>query len=754
MRSIESVNWYGRGRIWATLAVVAMSGMMVAGGRLLAHGEDGRRVEVLSWPKQNITRVLGTNRSELGLNGSRVGTSLTTVDGMACLFGDLFAFDVDDDYAFDIDEPVEVTVTYAPGSTQPFTVAWDRNSGEGYGGTAITPEPGAMLREVTVSLDRTRFAGLGILDTDLAIGARGGITLCDLSVTRSGTTTPPSQSGTIRINVVDEQTGAPVPARLGLYDATGRTPLPSSESLLLHRYADETRLLWVSGRITWPSANRQIFYVDGSYEADVPAGSYELVASKGLEYRFHQSSVDIVPNQTTTVTISMQRYANQPERGWYSGDDHLHLMRDQVNDMNVWGMVAAEDVHVGNLLEMGNIVTTYYRQPAWGEAGRFLRDGHMVASGQEGPRTAQRGHTIHLNNPDWIDLSADQYFSYNKVFEESHSQGGVSGYAHYGQDFNGARGLALDMPFDLVDFIEVLQGGRLRVDGWYPFLNLGFKVTPSAGSDYPYFGPSLPGVERYYVRLDGAFDADDWYRSFRAGHVFVTNGPLLDFTINGVGMGEELRVARGTTLDVDAIARLNPDFQALGQLELVVHGDVVATAEGNGQERLELQTELVAERSMWVAIRAVGEQDERVLPGQGPQRRYVALAHSAPIYVVVDGQPFWKTEDVPSLVQEQRQMLQDLLYAPVDPMRDLEAWATLEVLAPQWDRQRRLLRARVEEADAKYGEILRLATGPAAASMPRLSPALVVLALVMLTGALARSTFGARVMPSDVRRRL
>ncbi len=735
MRSIESVNWYGRGRIWATLVAVAMSGMMVAGGRLLAHGAEARRVEVLSWPKQHITRVLGVNRSELGLNGSKVATALTTVDGMSCLFGDLFAFDVDDDYAFDIDEPVEVTVTYAPEFTEPFRVAWDRNSGEGYGGTTITPEPGATLREVTVSLDRTRFAGLGILDTDLAIGARGGITLCDLSVTRSGTTPPPSQSGTIRITVVDGQTGAPVPARLGLYDATGRTPLPSSESLLMHRYSDETRLLWVSGRIVWPSANRQIFYVDGSYEADVPAGSYELVASKGLEYRLHQNSVDIVPNQTTTVTISLQRYANQPERGWYSGDDHLHLARDQVNDMNVWGMVAAEDIHVGNLLEMGNIVTTYYRQPAWGEAGRFLRDGHMIVSGQEGPRTTQRGHTIHLNNPDWIDLSPDQYFSYNRVFEESHSQGGVSGYAHYGALFNGPRGLALDVPFDLVDFIEVLQGGRLRVENWYPFLNLGFKVTPAAGSDYPYFGPSLPGVERYYVQLDGAFDADDWYRSFRAGHVFVTNGPLLDFTINGEGMGGELRVARGTTLDVAAIARLNPDFQALGQLELVVHGDVVATAEGSGQERLELQTELVAERSMWVAIRAVGEQDEGAQPGQGQQRPYVALAHSAPIYVVVDGQPFWKTEDVPSLVQEQRQMLQDLLSEPVDPMGDLEAWATLEVLSPQWDRQRRLLRARVEEADAKYQEILRLATGPTSASASRLSLPLVVLALVMLTAA-------------------
>ena len=210
-------------------------------------------------------------------------------------------------------------------------------------------------------------------------------------------------------------------------------------------------------------------------------------------------------------------------------------MRDEVQDMNVWAMTTAEDVHVGNLLEMGNAVTHHFKQPAWGPSGRFLRDGHMVASGQEGPRTTQRGHTIHHNLQRSLHLPPDEYFSYHKVFEESHRQGGVSGYAHHGQSFNGRRGLVLDVPFGLVDFIEVLQGGRLDTRNWYPFLDLGYKVSPAAGSDYPYFGPSLPGVERYYVKLDGPFDPDAWYRSFRAGHVFVTNGPLLEFSINGTG---------------------------------------------------------------------------------------------------------------------------------------------------------------------------------------------------------------------------
>ena len=64
----------------------------------------------------------------------------------------------------------------------------------------------------------------------------------------------------------------------------------------------------------------------------------------------------------------------------------------------LWGFVAAEDVHVGNLLEMGNIQNVYFKQPkAWGKASRFERDGHFIVSGQEAPRTGQFGHTIHFN---------------------------------------------------------------------------------------------------------------------------------------------------------------------------------------------------------------------------------------------------------------------------------------------------------------------------------------------------------------------
>jgi hypothetical protein len=95
------------------------------------------------------------------------------------------------------------------------------------------------------------------------------------------------------------------------------------------------------------------------------------------------------------------------------------------------------------------------------------------------------------------------------------------------------------------------------------------------------------------------------------------------------------------------------------------------------------------------------------------------VAHSAPIYVVVEGQPFWKTAEVLRLVKEQKQHLQDLLSAPVDPMGDLEAWETVDVLSRQWERQRQQLRPRVAEAEAKYDAIVKRATGASSSSAPR-----------------------------------
>lgn len=667
---------------------------------IYGHESEPRYVEVIHWDIPRITQSYALSYTELGSGGGgRVPLVMRSVEGQLCATDAVLGFDIDDDYAFDIDESVDLTLTYAPAYTGPFAVQWDANGGDGLGLTEVEVESeGEGLRQVTVTLDRARFAGQGSMGIDFAVRGADGLALCDIEIARSETTETPESFGRLQLQIHDESSGSMVPARVGFYDETGRLPLPSDDAVVVTRFTDKVRRLMVNENAFWPSESRQAFYVDGGYEASVPAGTYELVVARGMEYHAHRSQIEIQPGETTSVDVELSRYADLASREWYSGDGHVHIGREEVRDDNTWTFSAAEDVRVTNLLQMGNLSRTHFHQPAWGEDGRFERDGYVVLSGQEDPRTVQHGHTIHHNLTAPIHLSTDEYFSYQEAFEEASSQGGFSGYAHQGQLFNGRRGLALDVPFDIVDFIEVHQNGRVEVEPWYDFLNLGYKILPVAGSDFPYM--DLPGVVRNYVKVEGSFSVDKYFESFSEGRTYVTNGPFLELSVNGQPMGSELNVDRGSQIEIFAEAELNPEVDTLSHLELVVHGEVVATAEANGQDRITLQAEIPADRSQWIAIRAWGMKQEA---------RDMTIAHSAPVYVLVNEQPFWKGEAVAEIVNRQLSRLDEFMTASVDPRGDLEPWETLQLHEQEWERQRSILESRVNEARNRYLLILERA---------------------------------------------
>jgi hypothetical protein len=673
--------------------------LAIAAVALFAAGDDARYSKPLSWKKDHFSRVLALGYTDLGANG-RGGAELTTIGDQSCIVGTTVGFDVDDRYAFDIDETVDLTLVYAPERTtaEALMVLFDKSGGDGRGLVEVTPERTGTSARATVRLDRARFAGQGAQGVDLAINARQGtLGLCDIQITRTGTTKPAAAYGRINLQIKDGKSGRMVPARVGLYDETGRLPLPSDDAIPVRRFTDRIRRVWMNRRTFWPVASREAFYVNGAYEARVPAGTYQLVVSRGPEYRLHRQTISIRPDEASRVSVSLNRYDDLAARGWYSGDSHVHLQRDRVDDLEAWTQIAAEDLHIAHLLEMGNIMGTYFKQPAWGRRGRFERDGVALVSGQEDPRTVARGHTIHWNVDTHAHFEPQSFFQYHYVFERTRQGGAITGYAHLGELFNGRRGLAIDVPFGLVDFIEVLQGGRLNTEIWYSFLNLGFRIRPVAGADWPYFGPTLPGVERTYVKVDGPFSVDSWLDGFRRGHVYVTNGPFLEFTVNGRPMGEELRVPRGARLDLVASARLNPDVDTFERLEVVALGDVVAQTAAKGSDRAQLTTTLTADRSMWVAVRAIGGHQE-------PQ--FQTVAHSAPIYVVVEDEPTWKAAAVEELVALQRRHLSDLVTLPLNADGDLEAFETRETILAEWKRQLPTLERRIKDADARYQSLL------------------------------------------------
>lgn len=85
----------------------------------------------------------------------------------------------------------------------------------------------------------------------------------------------------------------------------------------------------------------------------------------------------------------------------------------------------------------------------------------------------------------------------------------------------------------------------------------------------------------------------------------------------------------------------------------------------------------------------------------------MTVAHTAPVYVIVDDEPTWKAEAVPSIVAELRGRVQRILTDPIDtPIAGNEPWETRLTLADQWLLQQPMLKARVDAADALYQQLL------------------------------------------------
>lgn len=627
-------------------------------------------------------------------------------EGRDCIVGGHVLFDVDEAFIFDADETVTLELTFDATATDGFVVSYDH---------AIAPvarefrlpesKVGGRWRTETVRLERARFANRKYEGTDFSIaglgsrlqrqeGARGEFVLCGLAIRRSHEPagTPPER-GTLVLTVTDEH-GRPTPARAGIYAPDGRAPLAAASALAVERYAGAVRdLPLFRAPRAWSQQGRYVFFTDGAYEAQIAPGSYKLFLMKGPEYRVRKVSFSIDAGKTTTVKASLERWIDMPAEGWHSGDDHIHLSRaTAAQNATIHTYMRAEDIHVANLLEMGNLAGSAFRQYAFGEEGRYVRGGYALVPGQESPRTSHRGHSIGLNGKAFHWFGED-YFLYDRVADAIHADGGLWGYAHISTDaFNVRYGLALDVPRGKVDFIEILQFGLMDTTYLYDFLNLGFRLLPSAGSDYPYL--HLPGTERIYVRSGAKGLPQAWFERLRSGRSFVSNAPMIGIAVGGDRERSEYEVQAGQPLVIEAHAAINPDFDRLDRLELVAHGEVLETVRAKpGDDRVTLRHAYTPERSAWLAVRAYGQQG--------------ALAHSAPIYLYVDGDRNFAAppEKARQIARKYQQVLAEFRRSEPDLEEEWERASVEGLVEPRWRAAKPRLDALIEEALAIYERI-------------------------------------------------
>lgn len=468
----------------------------------------------------------------------------------------------------------------------------------------------------------------------------------------------PNHSSSLTIEVRHGDTGELVPARVYLFRGAAPHRLSPADSLLplfvdnfyrerIWRMTDKPKSLEVTVHNQWHD-----LLLEGRGTFDVPAwDDYRLEAYHGFFWHPGVAKFALEPETAKTVVVKIRPIAPGRQEKWISGDEHIHLARAREDDDVFLKWLRAEDLNVGMFLT-GMRQQHFGVQYGWGSDGEGKMPGFSIRSGQE-TRSEFYGHTLLFGQNRLIEppsvgsmySNTPWAYPYPPVyFKEGRDAGAIVGFAHFHGSMPHSQ-LLLNLVLNQIDFVEMLQYGWIKTKAWYQLLNAGLRVVGTAGCDFPdphnHFRPwprhlPLLGPERTLVKADPGESAySAWANGIRRGAVVISNGPLLEFDVNGETSGKVF-VWSGEEKEID-VAATSVFYRPIVKIELILNGKIVATALGDGkQQELALRFKTKVPESSWIAVRTKSVS----YPGE-PE----IWAHANPVYLLKDGKPVYVKRD-------------------------------------------------------------------------------------------------------------
>lgn len=397
------------------------------------------------------------------------------------------------------------------------------------------------------------------------------------------------------------------------------------------------------------------FYLDAEGTLTVPAGRYDLRVFRGPEYRVARIELELRAGEECEITVALERWVHMAERGWFSGENHIHANYGYGHWYNtprtILDQVEGEDLNVANLVVAnsdGDAVfdREFFRgkldplsKPRhllwWNEEFRSTLWGHMTLFHL--PHLVEPIFTgfLHTTNPWDVPTNAD-------IAKRTRAIGGTASYTHptanradpYNQPY-AAKGLPVDVAAGVIDVMDVMGWVyEAATPLWYRTLNCGFRIPAAAGTDVflNRIVASPPGWGRVYVHLPDGLDYAAWVRGVKVGRSFVSNGPVLEFDVNGKTMGDTLALAAPGKVRVKGRAQSQ---HPIDKLELILDGAIAATGVVAADKLSAiLDAEVAIERSGWIALRVSGPSASGWMGanwGMG--------AHTNPVWLEVKDRP-------------------------------------------------------------------------------------------------------------------
>lgn len=438
----------------------------------------------------------------------------------------------------------------------------------------------------------------------------------------------------INAKITDSATGEETEAKVFLRGADGKY------------YAPENAFVYGNEKLSF-------FDAFGNFTINVPPGKATLLIGKGYEYIPREISINVQDNQHTTLEISLDRLIDMPSRGWYCGEDELQYcnahgeggfkdyFRKLAGGPMPDGFINACKICKSDGLNWIQFVSA---EPAgWDNKYYSLMDSKTF--------TARHGvelRGIYGGDIICVGVNQKQITGKNQYeqLENILSIGGAANLADGGLDIGNAKAYLMGrwMPvLASLNKVNLFHHAFLPFNSeWikisYRLLNCGVKIAQAAGTDfYMIFSHSAnmkPGHPRSYLKLSEL----TWpaiVDAYKKQRLFITNGPLIFFTINNRDMGETISLA-GKNNEIVICSLETYSINRIDKAEIIKNGEVIKTITAN-DGKIKESFELPIEDTCWVAARVYGKTGT-FAGGQ---------AHTAPIYIQFGKEPMKpKNEDI------------------------------------------------------------------------------------------------------------
>ncbi|MFO0968289.1 MAG: hypothetical protein U0793_22260 [Gemmataceae bacterium] len=432
---------------------------------------------------------------------------------------------------------------------------------------------------------------------------------------------------TVHVRVNDTATGKPTPVRVRFTDGAGAYYAPFGRL----RDFSIARALGVGGAVLIDGLPWA--YIAGACEIDLPPGPIRVQACKGPEYRPLDQTMTLIAGKLS-LRLTIERWVNLRDEGWVSGDMRCHFLAPHSALLEA----QAEDLGVVNLL-----IAEGRARDESGAPQRWLANIDDF-SGQTAA-LATAGHLVAVNSYNTSPLGALSLLHCHRVVYPLHFEALNWTLADWCGQCHRKKGLVvwavrdwIERGFDVceplanlvcgdIDALEVEPAG---VEALHRFWNAGLRGVPVGASGKASNAQPL-GALRTYARIGPGEELNygRWVEAVRAGHTFVSDGPLVWFAAAGQEAGGVADIPE--IQDKVPIRARVAGLQAPGLLRIVRGGAIIAEARpGPAQREVSIEIEASIETSDW--FQALCVSDGVAATG--------SFALTAPVYVRRGGRPF------------------------------------------------------------------------------------------------------------------